>query len=97
MGFGLPVVVDDELDVLQLAAQVHGDLDHGEALEQVRKFFRLVANELLRFVVEMAMPRGDFNLHGFGLLVISEASWLIAAGILLLRSKPAEQRSPVAA
>jgi len=54
---------------------------------------------LLGAVVVIAVLRGALRLgvHGFALLVVSEASWLIAAGILLLRSKPAEQRSPVAA
>src|SRR5262245_30831410 len=60
---GLDQELDQGLVFLRLL-QVQGDLDQGQAVEQVHQLVRLVADGLLVGLAEVPMSDGDLDLHG---------------------------------
>ena len=55
--------LDQEFGRLLVLPQVHGHLDHGEAVEEVGKLLGLVSDHLLSRLAEMPVPGRDLDLH----------------------------------
>src|SRR5262245_57628735 len=59
---GLNEELDEGLVLLGLL-DVHRDLDHGQPVEHVGKFERLLADDCLGCITEVTVPDGDLHLH----------------------------------
>src|SRR5205085_1251719 len=62
---------DEDLDGPLVLVEVHGDLDHAQALEEVEQFQGFLTDHLLGGLAQVAVPGGDLDLHKW-------APWVVA-------------------